>query len=53
MGGGMDYGGGGKRKRSNIVLKTLDFGKAQWERFAKKKVFPNGMPAASYKERNL
>ena len=53
MGGGLDYGGGGKRKRSNIVLKTLDFGKAQWERFAKKKVFPNGMPAASYKERNL
>ena len=52
-GGSIDYGGGGKRKRANVVLKTLDFCKAQWERFATKNVFPNGMPAASWKERNL
>ena len=46
-------GGGGKRKRANVVLQVLDFGKVQWERFAKRNVFPNGMPGASYKERVL
>ena len=31
--------------------RVLDFGKAQWERVAKKS-FPNGLPG-TYKERNL
>jgi hypothetical protein len=44
-------GGGGKKKRANVILKVLDFGKAQWERVAKKN-FPNGLPG-TYKERNL
>jgi len=44
-------GGGGKKKRANVILKVLDFGKAQWERVAKKS-FPNGLPG-TYKERNL
>lgn len=47
------FGDGGKRKRANVVLQVLDFGKAQWERVFKKNVFPNGIPGSSYKERNL
>ena len=63
-GGGMGMGGmpagafgtfgdnnGGKKKRANVVLQVLDFGKAQWEWVAKK-TFPNGLPG-TYKERNL
>lgn len=53
MGGGRYDDGRTRRKRANVVLQSLDFCKAQWERFAKKNVFPNGIPAASYKERNL
>ena len=36
-----DHGGGGGKKRANVILQVLDFGKAQWERVAKKS-FPNG-----------
>lgn len=43
--------GGGRKKRANVILQVLDFGKAQWERVAKKS-FPNGLPG-TYKERNL
>lgn len=41
----------GKKKRANVILQVLDFGKAQWDRVAKRS-FPNGLPG-TYKERNL
>ena len=52
-GGFADMNGGGGRGRGPTSCSSLDFGKVQWERFAKRNVFPNGMPGASYKERVL
>jgi|TARA_B100001142_G_scaffold96742_1_gene98630 hypothetical protein len=51
--GGM---GGGRRKRANVVLQVLDFGKAQWDKFTKKNlpgVIPGGLYTGSYKERTF
>ena len=54
--GTLDGGGGGRRKRANVVLQVLDFGKAQWDKFTKKNlpgVLPGGMYTGSYKERTF
>ena len=52
MGGGRYDDGRTRRKRANVVLQSPDFARRR-SGFAKKNVFPNGIPAASYKERNL
>jgi uncharacterized membrane protein YgcG len=50
-GGGFDDPRRGRKRHRNMVLQLMNFGKAQWEKVAKKS-FPNGMPQSDYVERH-